>query len=318
VLAGALAVYVVWIVLAYPLYFSEMLPIASATYAPLAPSKDVAIGRLGARRVTMVGVPILAMLAIVALRPKAPDTSRKWWLLAFWVTAAICALAICILPAHGFRYHQLIFTPLLILSGGLALAALVDRLSLHGALAGGAAAVCVVIAFIAADRLNTPDGGTGRAEAINDALARYLRGLPSGTPVLFIGMSQPPFSPLQAYADVRPTNTFSTLVPLRAVVSDLDRARESGKPRDPEIAAVERRMRGYVLGAFGPRRPEVVVVDVSMPARWFERYGKPFSLISFLSEDPGFAREWTNYERVGEMPSMNFKVETYKRRKDAP
>ena len=131
-------------------------------------------------------------------------------------------------------------------------------------------------------------------------------------------MSQPPFSPLQAYADVRPTNTFSTLVPLRAVVSDLDRARESGKPRDPEIAAVERRMRGYVLGAFGPRRPEVVVVDVSMPARWFERYGKPFSLISFLSEDPGFAREWTNYERVGEMPSMNFKVETYKRRKDAP
>ena len=130
-------------------------------------------------------------------------------------------------------------------------------------------------------------------------------------------MSQPPFSPMQAYADVRPTNTFSTLVPLRTVVADRDRAQATGAPRDSGIVKVEQMVRRYVAGAFTPRRPDVVIVDSTVPARWFEAYDKPFSLINFLSEDPVFAREWANYERVGEMKSMNFKVEAYRRRQDA-
>ena len=317
VLGGALGIYLIWMVVAFPLYFTEMLPVASSTYAPLAPSTSVAIGRLGARRMALFGLPIVTMFCIVALRTEAPGAGRKWWLLALWATAATAALAICILPAFGFRYHQLIFTPLLILTGALSAAALLDLLPARGLRSLGLAAVCLAVTWFVAQRLDTPDGGTSRAEAVNDELARYLRTLPPATPVLFIGMSQPPFSPMQADADVRPTNTFSTLVPLRTVVADRDRAQATGAPRDSGIVKVEQMVRRYVVGAFTPRRPDVVIVDSTVPARWFEAYDKPFSLINFLSEDPAFAREWANYERVGEMKSMNFKVEAYRRRQDA-
>jgi hypothetical protein len=317
VLGGALGIYLLWMVLAFPLYFTDMLPIASSTYAPLAPSKSVAIGRLGARRMILFGLPIIAMLCVVALRAEEPGGRRKWWLLALWGTAATAALAICILPAFGFRYHQLIFTPLLVLTGGLSAAALFDLYPARGLRPFVLALVCLVATWFVAQRLDTQDGGTSRAEAANDELTRYLRSLPAATPVLFIGMSQPPFSPMQAYADVRPTNTFSTLVPLRTVVADRDRALSTGQPRNPEIVKVEQMIRRYVAGAFAPRLPDVVIVDATVPARWFEAYGKPFSLINFLSEDPAFAREWAKYERVGEMKSMNFQVEAYRRRKDA-
>lgn len=316
VLGGALGIYLLWMVVVFPLYFTDMLPIASSTYAPLAPSKSVAIGRLGARRMALFGLPIVAMLCAVALHVEEPGGRRKWWLLAQWGTAAAAALAICILPGFGFRYHQLIFTPLLILTGGLCAAALLDLLPVRGMRSLGLAAVCLAATWFVAQRLDTPDGGTSRAEAVNDELTRFLRTLPAATPVLFIGMSQPPFSPMQAYADVRPTNTFSTLVPLRAVVADRDRAQSTGEPRSPSIEKIEQMIRRYVVGAFAPRLPDVVIVDATLPARWFEAYDKPFSLITFLSEDPAFAREWAKYEKVGEMKSMNFRVDAYRRRKD--
>ena len=184
VLGGALGIYLIWMVVAFPLYFAEMLPVASSTYAPLAPSTSVAIGRLGARRMALFGLPIVAMFCIVALRTEAPGAARKWWLLALWATAATAALAICILPAFGFRYHQLIFTPLLILTGGLSAAALLDLLPARGLRSLGLAAVCLAVTWFVAQRLDTPDGGTSRAEAVNDELARYLRTLPPATPVL--------------------------------------------------------------------------------------------------------------------------------------
>ena len=81
VLGGALGIYLIWMVVAFPLYFTEMLPVASSTYAPLAPSTSVAIGRLGARRMALFGLPIVTMFCIVALRTEAPGAGRKWWLL---------------------------------------------------------------------------------------------------------------------------------------------------------------------------------------------------------------------------------------------
>ena len=149
-------------------------------------------------------------------------------------------------------------------------------------------------------------------------MTRLMTGLPPSTPILMLVTGIAPISPLHAYADIRWTGEFSTLLVLRAIYDERDKAAAESRPISPRMVKVERDVRRYVLESFLGVAPEIVFVDTSRTLTWFRSYPKPVSLIDFFSEQPAFAAEWTKYEKIGEIRSLNnCDVAVYRRRKDA-
>lgn len=325
-LSASLVLYVLLIVIVHTDYVTVMLPIAAKTYVPMAQPLDVATGRLGLKRVALFGAPIVALLGFALWRRRT--SAAIWPVAVLWCVAVFGTLGIYFGQSFGFRYQQLIFMPLLIVTCALALAAAADdiarsvltqaRTSAMFASTASCALLCLAASLFVAHALDTLDPGTTRQDVENDHIVRYFRDYPPGTPILWLGTNLPPWSPMYAYTNVRPTGRYATLLALRKVVDELDEARAKGRPVEPAIADIEQKLRRYVLLSLESEpKPEFVVVDVSKTVRWFETYGKPFSLVSFFSEQPAFAREWTHYRKVADMPSMGFKVDIYRRNKDA-
>lgn len=327
-LSGCLVAYALLIVTVHTAYVTVMLPIAAKTYVTMAQPIDVATGRLGLKRVTLLGLPIVAVLYLAFRHRRTSSAATAWPVFVLWGVVVAGTLGIYFGQSFGFRYQQLIFIPLLIVTGSLALAAVADdamRLALERGpplAASASVAVCTLLCLAAslfvARSLDTLDPGTSRQDVEFDRIVRYFRGYPPGTPVMWLGTNLPPWSPMYAYTNVHPTGRYATLLALRKVVDERDDAKAQARPSDPAIADIEQKLRRYVLlSLIGTPKPEFVVVDVSRPVRWFETYGKPFSLVSYFSEQPEFAKEWAHYRKVAEMPSMGFEIEIYRRNKDS-
>jgi len=148
-------------------------------------------------------------------------------------------------------------------------------------------------------------------------MTRILASLPGRTPVLMLQTGIAPISPLHAYVDIRWTGTYSTLLAVRAIYDERDKAAAESRSIARHMVKVEEDVRRYVLESFAPTAPEIVFVEISQPLAWFESYAKPVSLVDFFSEQPAFSAEWKKYEKIDQMRVLEkFDVAVYRRRKD--
>jgi len=71
-LAGFLTAYVAWIAVVYPIYFTDMLPTATATYFTMRTEFAIVVGRLGAKRIVgAIGLALILMSFFVYRRSSA-------------------------------------------------------------------------------------------------------------------------------------------------------------------------------------------------------------------------------------------------------
>jgi hypothetical protein len=326
-LVAFLAAYVVWIVVIYPRYYTEMLPTALATYFTMRADPWTVIGVLGGKRVAgSLCLALVLMSFLVFLRPP----NRRYWDLTvpfLWLVLIVLSAGVYIGQSFGFDYQQVILIALLIVGNGIAIAMVADRfrghlfhrlpwlrepadlLVLAAIVLGGSA---LVLHALGAFQLPL-----SRQAAVSDPMTRIMVSLPRRTPVLMLQTGIAPISPLHAYADVRWTGAYSTLLVLRAIYNERDRAAAQSRPVEPNMVKVEQDVRHYVLESFAPTPPEIVFVETSQPLAWFEDYPKAVSLIDFFSEQPAFATEWRNYEKIDQIRVLKkFDVAVYRRRKD--
>jgi hypothetical protein len=327
-LAAFFVAYVAWIVLVHPTYLTDTVPSASATYLTMTEPFSIVLQALRWKRLSAFAAISVILMSVVVYLHRMRDLGAYLKLLLFWLALIAFSAAIYFVQSLGFPYHQFLLIAVVILSGGLMLSWFFDeliittfpdvswvrRLPVSIALAG----VCLCYAWLVADKATIPPPVMTREAALNDPMTRILNSLPSGTPVLMLLTNIVPISPLHAYADVRWTGQFSTLVIVRAIYSERDRALAEGREMNPTIAKADRDIRRYVLNSLRGVPPEIVFVDITKPLRWFETYPRPVSILDYLSEQPEFAAEWAKYKRVGEIHSLfDIDIAIYSRRKDA-
>jgi hypothetical protein len=320
--------YAAWIALVYPSYLTDTIPTASATYLTMTQPFSVVLAALRWPRLAAFAIVFVVLMSLAVLLRQGRDLGRYLKFFAFWLALVGLSAGIYFQQSHGFFYHQFVLLAVVIISSGLMLAWFVDGLTDTALreiswLGRPLMAICLAVACLGyagiVARLTTvsPPQMT-REAAINDPLTRIMTGLPGGTPVLMLLTNIVPMSPLHAYADIRWTGQFSTLVILRAIYSERDHARAEGREMSPRVAKAERDLRRYVLNSFLGVPPEIVFVEMAKPLRWFEDYPRPVSLLEFLTEQPEFAAEWAKYEKVGEVRSLfDIPVAVFRRREDA-
>lgn len=328
--SALLIAYVALIAIAYPLYLSEMLPTAAATYFTMRTEFAIVAGRLGIRRITETIGAALLLMAFLAYRRSPSRFLQSLVIPILWFVLTAASVAVYLAQSQGFHYHRIVLIALLTMGSGVALAVLVDefRETIFRRLSwlpnSGAVVVMAMLCLGSTGLLfyaikEYEPAPTTRQAALGDLMTRFLQGLPPGTPILMLEPGIGPISPLHAYADIRWTGEFSTLLVLRPIYNERDKAAAEQRPIAPRMAQVERDVRRYVLESFFGTPPEIVFVDISGMGQlsWFYDYPKPVSLIDFFLEQPAFAAEWKKYEKIGEMRSLNtFDVAVYRRRKD--
>lgn len=312
---GGLIAYAALVYIFYPAYFTEMLPSAIAIYGTYAGTFDGSLFRHLFR--DSVGAFFASGLVILLLyAPGFRRTRRHLALTAGWFFFGASLLAMFILQRQGFLYHLLPFSLFSLLSVGMFGLLILDRSSISASMKPAVVSATLAIAIVAgAGAISAIDPERSRSEAHADPVSRALTRLPAQTPILALSTGVAPLSPLHAYADIRWTGAFGALIELMAIVKDREAAARNGRPRNPELADAERDVRRRVLLSLAEPRPEMVFVNVSPTPRWFETYGRPFSILAFLMEDARFAAEWSNYEPVAETQSLfGVKILSYRLR----
>lgn len=112
--------------------------------------------------------------------------------------------------------------------------------------------------------------------------------------LLVLSPALPAAFPLVNYADV----DWPAPVPSLWWVSALhgtDRPRDGSPPRFSHAGSIERRLRGAFVSSWLRQPPDVVFVDTAPVASGSSRR---FPYVDYLSEEPGFAELWEEYERA--------------------
>jgi hypothetical protein len=187
-----------------------------------------------------------------------------------------------------------------------------------------AAAFCIAtatagtLAMIAMATPSRSSDGLSRAAALSDPVTRALQSLPRGTYVLAFQTGVRPISPLHAYADIRWSGEFNENHEIAAVVYERDAALAAGRPIAPFFVALEQHIRRAVLRSLTVHPPELVLIDVSRPLRWFESHDQSFDLLSWFKQDPDFVSAWSDYEYVETVQSLGSRVVEVWRRQARP
>lgn len=326
-LAAFFVAYMGFIVLVHPTYLAETVPTASATYLTMSAPFAAVLQALRWKWIGAFAALTIALMSVAVWLNRARGFGDCIKPILFWLALMAFSTAIYFVQSLGFFYHQFVLLAIVILSGGLALSWLLDELTVrfladkhayrHPLVLTVMAGLCVFYTVLVANKVTVPAPLMTREIALNDPMTRFLDGLPPGTPVLMLLTNITPISPLHAYAHIRWTGEYSTLVIIRAIYAERDRARAEGREISPTIGKADRDIRRHVLNSLRGVSPEVVFVDISKTLRWFENYPRPVVLLDYLSEQPEFASEWAKYERVGEIRSIfDIDVAIYRRRKE--
>jgi hypothetical protein len=321
--AGLLAVYVIAIQLCYPSYFIEVLPNAASINAYIQLEFIPVLFSLLPAAATGLFATLL-LLAILIRRIQLRQHIR-WGIIIAWAVFGLALALMNVLQFQGFRYHTLPVLLYAFTSVGLFAAINVqDALDGWGGGSKMVAAFYIVAAtlgtlaiIVMASPSRSSDGLT-RAAVLSDPVTRTLQSLPRGTYVLAFETSVRPISPLHAYADIRWSGEFNENHEIAAIVHEHDAAIAAGRPISPFFVALEQRVRLAALRSLMSRPPELVLVDVTQPLRWFEGYQKSFDLLSWFKQDPAFASAWSAYEYVETVPSLSSRlVEVWRRQTPA-
>jgi hypothetical protein len=293
-IGGGAAAYLLVVVGLYPVYFTEVLPTATHSYAGYAPPVAELVRNFAGNAV--IAVVAAAALGAVFWKRRRDGAPWPWRLAAAWVGVVVVLSLLYFSQRQGFGYHRREVGLFCLATLGLSALALVD---LPRVRTWAPAAVAAMLVVAAVWRSTAEPHQLKIAELMADPMTRLLRSLPPRTPILALETGVSAVSPIVSYADVRWTGEHGSLVELRAIVSDRDAAAETGRPRDPVLVRLEADVRARMLASFAPLVPEVVLVDTA-PAprlRWFESYTKPFTILGFYEEDPAFVAMFSAYER---------------------
>lgn len=303
-----IAVYLVWITVAYPTYFSHVLPGAVASYGSM---------RLPLDRTLLMGLMApfasielfflnIAMygLGLSMTRRDALDIRPFLAFLFIGISAWLMAVA----QRFGFDYHFLPFKLFVGCASVIVFAWLIvkviDRLdgfrfapSRKGAETLGYVLVSAYLLFLPG-RLD-PDANAQltRRSVLDDQFTKTLQALPPRTPILMISTRPANITVIQAYSDIRWSGAFISLFSVLPAMSALA---PSG---DADAGAFKEEPFRSVKDSFANPAPEFVFVDVSKVMTHFSGYAHP-DMVDFLSKDPDFRKIWSGYRKVGHVDTI--------------
>lgn len=310
--AALLTVYFALVLLLYPTYFTRTLPDALVTYRTYGrPFQELLAGAL--RPISLGFLAILALGTLI-LRRRHLRLPLHLDLAGLWLGLGLSLVVLYFSQRQGFAYHHLPATMYFLASLLLFVTLLLDSfLPPLGQFARVLTRVAAVGLFVLAALVQQRVAPVAtRAQLLASPLFAVLHALPPNTPIFSLQTGVPPIAPSLAYTDLRWTGAMGQLVELPAIVRERDEHRDP----PPRLVAIEQDMRARVLLSLTDPQPDVVLVDVTVPLRWLESYGKPFALVDFLQEDPAFTQQWRRYERVTTVqdPVFGLQVEVYRRR----
>ena len=286
-MAATFALYGVGVLLLFPAYPRQVLPLVLEVYTAFGDTtwQDVLFGRDFA-----AALLVLAASVPFALPSRAPVAR----VLAL---AAIGAVFGAVAQAKGWPYHRLPAEVLILLLAGWLGAAWLDGL---GAVAAAAAPRFALAALVGANAY-----ALGTREAPWRAwsypagpvaeLARVLHLQAPGGFVLGLTSGVDPVYPALFQAGAFQAMRYMTLWPLQVAYEKCPA--DGSRFRPPErMRRVERQVFEQVSEDFVRRRPAVVLLDRSAD---IEPCGEEFDYLLYFLQDPRFAEEFAHYAKLG-------------------
>ncbi len=319
-LPGGLAIclYLAIVQIAYPHYFSEVLPTAAHSYGRYALGNGVMLSR--SIWTVLLGLLAALSLGVVYLQRHRAGLAAPWRLAVGWGLVALVLTLLFFLQHQGFGYHRCPASFFFLLTIGLCALFVLEAWLPAPRRRWASAVVATCLLATVAIRVVLPASALTLRAAWNDPLTVLLRALPAKTPVLMLETGVTATSPLTSYADIRWTGEYGSLVELGAIVQDRDAATAARRPRDPVLVRLETDLRHRMLGSFTPLQPAIVLVNSATGSRlrWFEGYSKPFKILAFFQEDASFNAAFSAYQRVGSVGAMDSYTYDVYRRRGAP
>jgi hypothetical protein len=326
-LAGVLIAYCILVQVMYPTYYFQVLPNAAKFYAF---QRAWIVSLFLVLRVAAgAGVAAVILLLAIARDRARSGQTMPLGLVAGWAALGASLLVVYYVQHMGFRYHRV---PLLLFTlVSMALFAVMGieiglrrwvehskRPALAWILGTSMLSLAITAWVVTSPTRNFDLNGTARADAVGDPVTQVFRSLPAKSYVLALETGVPPVSPMHAYADVQWSGEFGSNDEIASIMADRLQAHAEGRQRDPYFVSLEQHVREAVARSLMLRRPRVVILDVSVPPRWFEHYDQTFSLLPWFRQDPAFAAAWADYEYVETVKSFeNTTVQIWRLRASA-
>jgi hypothetical protein len=299
-----IAVYLLWITLAHPTYFPQILPGALATYGSMRLPLDLTL--LMGLVVPFASIELffinIAMYGFGLFLSRQIIWDRLF--LAF-IFLGISAWLLGLMQRFGLDYHFLPFKLLVGCASVIIFAWLLDkvvyRLGFLRAVRNsqGILPYALVLGYllILPSQLD-PDANIHltRQSVLADEFTRTLQALPPRSPILMLSTRPAIINPVQAYSDIRWTGSFINLLGL------LPAANAHAQPSEKDKALFDGPFHGIKDSFLNPA-PEFVFVDVSKVMMQFLGFHHP-DIINFLSRDPEFQKIWSEYRKIGHVNTI--------------
>ena len=263
--------------LAFPLYFTSIVPLGLLTY-----------GRFGSGVLAALGQPVLLfapVAAMIVLRGSGSGADRQ---VAFRFLAILLGFALSyVVQAKGWYYQLLPLTAFLILV--LTWSAVANSAALRMIGSPSAAAALLVVSYALAR-------GPYRNRSV-EAFAPFLAGAGAAPGLLVLSSNVSAAFPLANRTDARWTSRF----PAQWLVPGAVRVLAQPSCSDPTDCAQHRAVletaRRMAVEDFLTGRPTIVIVDERASKSYFG--GIPFDYLKWLGEDPAFASAFASYTLIG-------------------
>jgi hypothetical protein len=306
-----IAGYLVWIIWAYPTYFSEMIPGAVKVYGSM--RLPLGLSLLMAFMTPLAAIKLFllnaSMFGFGSYFSGQKDRASVEIFLCF-VLIAFAAWTSGFVQRFGFAYHFLPFMLFVAGASVILFAWLIGELTKYLSGRGfifdrkkvefGGYIFVVLYIFSLLATLGAEDPlQLYRQSVINDPFTKTLQQLPPHTPIFMLSTRVTPITPIHAYSDIRWTGRFPNLLSILAVVD----AREHSPETKNALLDEKQFCRHCVNESFMNPTPQVVFVDVSKVMSFFLTFRHP-DIIAFLSEGPEFRKIWSGYEKVSHITTI--------------
>lgn len=274
-----------WFALAYPVYFTEIIPFALETFGRMSPGPAEALRRLGSAEWVFGGLVVMVAGAVLVRRA---DRGNRWLgpVVLITVLAGGAALSVYAIQGFGLAYQLLplrmtVFVALFAL-GSWAFAA-------HRAAwirAGGLLLCAGLAAYLARPFFYQPS----RTYFAEHALTRAMTPDTSGAPILMVSSSVRPAGQIFPFIDASWSGVSLVHWPIVTLIRQDGRyGTQNHVPEDRRRELAEW-YRGRMAERLAASPPERVAIDVSDYLRFFEE--SDFDILAWLREHPGFDTAW--------------------------
>lgn len=298
-LAGAIAAYLLAVLLVTPAYLFEVVPAVRPIYWGFNNDLGLVLGKISFE---LAGFVLAIGLTVFG---KGPSQALQWCLIA----AAAGFLLAYTVQMKGYSYHELPFRSLVLMSLVLHLRRAIAPRDGIGPAARLVPGVLAGVFFLAVLSSNIRDltkwygeanlGGGAKAAQIDEVIA-YVEHHAAGRPFLALSTHPFPGFPTASYSSAEWASRTNSAFFIPAVA----KLRAQADPNQAELLRfAEDRAHAYLLHDLGAE-PRIILVD-ARPSRHALR-GLSFDILDFYLEEPRIRDIWSGYGEIE--PIQGFRV----------